>query len=104
LYDRADVDKESLIAPDVLGRYAADAACAVDGVAGLFDGKPVRVTGDEDTLAVAFALELEWGRNAADVAREVQKRVSDYLAEMANVTPASVDVVFHSVTAPPPKR
>ena len=103
------MDADSLISPDVLARYAADAACEVEGVGGLADGplhrgKAVSVSGDEDTLAVSFALELEWGHNAAEVAGEVQKRVSEYLAKMANVTPAAVDVLFASVTGPPPKR
>ena len=93
-----------MISPDVLARYAADAAREVEGVAGLSDGKAVAVSGDEDTLAIAFTLELEWGRSAAEVAREVQRRVSDYLKQMADVTPASVDVVFDGVTPPPPKR
>jgi uncharacterized alkaline shock family protein YloU len=93
------------ISPDVLARYAADAAREVEGVAGLTDGaKSVGVSGDEDTLAIAFTLRLEWGRNAAEVAREVQRRVSEYLSQMADVTPASVDIVFDGVTPPPPKR
>ena len=102
------MDADSLISPDVLARYAADAAREVDGVAGLSGrlkpGKAVAVAGDEDTLSVTFTLELEWGKSAAEVAREVQKQVSEYLAKMADVTPASVDVVFDAVTPPPPKR
>jgi uncharacterized alkaline shock family protein YloU len=102
------VDADSLISPDVLARYAADAACEVDGVAGLsgrlHPGKAVAVAGDEDTLSVTFTLELEWGHSAAEVARDVQKQVSDYLARMVSVTPASVDVLFDSVAPPPPKR
>ena len=101
------MDADSLSSPDVLARYAADAACEVDGVAGLsgrHQGKAVAVAGDEDTLSVTFTLELEWGKNAAEVAREVQKQVSDYLARMADVTPASVDVLFDAVSPPPPKR
>jgi uncharacterized alkaline shock family protein YloU len=102
-------DADSAISPDVLARYAADAAREVDGVAGLAEspmqrGKAVAVTGDEDTLAVQMVLALEWGRGAADVAVEVQKRVSEYLSRMANMTPASVDVVFDAVGPPPPKR
>ena len=100
---------EPSISPDVLARYAGDAAKEVDGVEGLADGalhrgKAVEITGDEDTLAVGLALELTWGRSAAEVAGEVQKRVAEYLARMAHVTPASVDVVFDAVSAPPPKR
>jgi uncharacterized alkaline shock family protein YloU len=101
------MDADSLISPDVLARYAADAAREVDGVAGLSGRHPekaVAVAGDEDTLSVTFTLELEWGKSAAEVAREVQKQVSDYLAKMAHVTPASVDVLFDAVSPPPPKR
>src|SRR5262245_35761703 len=97
------------ISPDVLARYAGDAAKEVDGVSGLADGalhrgKAVEVSGDEDTLAVGLSLELTWGASAAEVADEVQRRVTDYLARMAQMTPASVDVVFAAVSAPPPKR
>jgi uncharacterized alkaline shock family protein YloU len=100
---------DSAISRDVLARYAADAARDVAGVAGLADGptarrKAVAVSGDDDTLAVGMILALEWGRSAAEVAAEVQRRVSEYLARMANVTPASVDVVFDAVSAPPPRR
>lgn len=103
------MDAESAISPDVLARYAGDAAQEVDGVAGFASShrgraKPVAISGDEDTLAVSMQLELEWGRSAASVAVEVQKRVSDYLGRMANMTPASVDVVFDAVSSPPPKR
>lgn len=101
--------ERSLISPDVLARYAADAAREIEGVAGLavsplHRGKGVTVSGDEDTLTVAVSLELEWGRSAAEIAQEVQRRVAEYLGRMANVSPASVDVVFDAVSPPPPKR
>ena len=81
------------ISPDVLARYAGDAASEVDGVAGLASShrsraKVVAISGDADTLAVSMLLE----------------RVSEYLARMADMTPASVDVVFDAVSSPPPKR
>jgi uncharacterized alkaline shock family protein YloU len=104
------VPAEPAISPDVLARYAGDAAREVEGVAGPApshrSGRPraVAISGDDDTLAVAMQLELEWGSSAADVASEVQRRVSEYLARMANVTPASVDVTFDTVSSPPPKR
>lgn len=98
-----------LIAADVLARYAADAALEVAGVAGLANrplnrGKPVSVSGDEDTLAVALDLELEWGQSSAEVGMEVQRRVSEYLEKMAKVTPASVEVVVGAISPPPPRR
>jgi uncharacterized alkaline shock family protein YloU len=97
------------ISVEVIAQYAGDAAKQVDGVSGLADGplhrgKAVEITGDADTLAVGLNLELAWGRSAAEVAGEVQRRVSEYLARMAQVTPASVDVAFDAVSAPPPKR
>jgi uncharacterized alkaline shock family protein YloU len=101
--------EHAMISADVLARYAGAAACEVSGVAGLAEsglqrGKSVAVSGDEDTLAIELSLELAWGRSAHEVAVEVQRRVSEYLARMANVTPAAVDVVFDAVSAPPPKR
>ena len=100
---------QPFISLDVLARYAGEAAREVDGVAGLAEGtlhrgKAVEVSGDEDTLAVGLSLQLAWGRSSAEVAAEVQRRVSEYLARMARMTPAAVDVVFDSVSAPPPKR
>jgi uncharacterized alkaline shock family protein YloU len=98
-----------LIAPDVLARYAADAAREVAGVAGLADGrmhrgKAVVVSGDEETLAVALALELEWGHSASEVGSEVQRRVAEYLQRMADVSLATIDVVVAGIGPPPPKR
>ena len=99
----------SLIAADVLARYAADAALGVSGIAGLANGplnrgKSVSVAGDEDTLAIVLVLELEWGQSSAEVGKEVQRRVSEYLERMANVLPASVEVVVGAVSSPPPRR
>ena len=101
--------EQPLISHEVLARYAGEAAREVDGVAGLADGplhrgKAVEIFGEEDTLEVGLSLELAWGRSSAEVAGEVQLRVAEYLARMANVTPTAVDVVFDSVSAPPPKR
>ncbi len=103
------VERRSLIAADVLARYAADAAMGVSGVAGLANGplnrgKSVSVSGDEDTLAIELSLELEWGQSSAEVGKEVQRRVSEYLERMANVLPASVEVVLAAVSPPPPRR
>jgi uncharacterized alkaline shock family protein YloU len=104
-----DQTDQQFISLDVLARYAGEAAREVDGVAGLAEGplhrgKAVEVSGDEDTLAVGLSLELVWGRSSAEVAADVQRRVSEYLSRMASMTPAAVDVVFDSVSAPPAKR
>ena len=49
-------------------------------------------------------VQLEWGSSAADVAREVQRRVAEYLERMAKLTIASVDVVIAGVGPPPAKQ
>ena len=102
-------ERRSLISADVLARYAADAALGVSGVAGLANGplnrgKSVSVSGDEDTLAIELILELEWGQSSAEVGKEVQRRVSEYLERMANMSPASVEVIVGAVSPPPPRR
>lgn len=101
------MEDRPLISPDVLARYAGDAALEVDGVGALADGglqraKAVVVEGDEQAPAVTLHLELEWGRSAREVGEAARHRVAEYLRSMAGVTPASVDVVFDSVGPPPP--
>jgi uncharacterized alkaline shock family protein YloU len=103
------MQRRPLIASDVLARYAGDAACEVGGVSGLVDGrlqrgKAVRVSGDEDTLAIELSLELEWGWSSTVVGKEVQRSVYEYLERMASVSPASVQVVVGAVSPPPPGR
>ncbi|HSI98725.1 MAG TPA: Asp23/Gls24 family envelope stress response protein [Gaiellaceae bacterium] len=103
------MEGQPLISPDVLARYAADAALEVDGVAGLADGgrhrgKGVDVSGEEQAFAVRLHLELEWGRSASEVGSEVQRRVADYLERMTELKPASVDVVVDAVGSSSGKR
>jgi uncharacterized alkaline shock family protein YloU len=93
----------SSISPDVLARYAADAAREVAGVRGLVgrhDG--VKVTRDDAQLGIELHLALDWGANAATVGVEVQTHVADCLARMADVRPETVDVVvdeWHSASS-----
>lgn len=90
------------ISPEVLARYAGDAACEVAGVAGLAEA--VEISSSIDSTAVTIHLELEWGSPAEDVARKVQTRVAEYLERMASLTVGSVDVVIDGVGAPPAKQ
>src|SRR4029453_11191627 len=88
------VEGHSVISPDVLARYAADAAREVDGVLGLVgrnDG--VKVSREEGRAGVERHLELEWGANAIAVGGAVQAHVADCLARMADVRPDTIDVV-----------
>jgi uncharacterized alkaline shock family protein YloU len=97
------VEGHASISPDVLARYAADAALEVDGVHGLVEShlprhRPVRITTGEDGRAsVELHVVLEWGAVFGPVGSEVQARVTEYLARMADLEPARVDVVVAEV-------
>jgi uncharacterized alkaline shock family protein YloU len=97
------VEGHASISPDVLARYAADAALEVDGVHGLAEShlprrRPVRITvGDDGRASVELHLALEWGAPFGSVGSEVQARVAEYLARMADLEPARVDVVVDEV-------
>ncbi len=93
----------SVIATDVLASYAADAAKDVPGVTELVESalhrhKGVRVLADDDGgLSVELHLAVAWGSSIPEVARGVQRHVAEYLAEMAGVRPAAVNVVVDEV-------
>jgi uncharacterized alkaline shock family protein YloU len=103
------VEGQPQISPDVLARYAGDAAREVPGVSGLAEsqlhrGKGVDVSGSDAATAMTIHVELEWGSSAKAVSGEVQRRVDEYLERMAGLKVASVDVVVEGVGAPPAKQ
>ena len=91
------------ISPDVLAKYAGDAALEVEGVRGLVEShlprhRPVRISVAEDqTVSVELQLVLDWGASFPEVGRVVQERVGDYLARMADLSPARVEVVVGEI-------
>ena len=89
-----------MISPDILARYAADAARGVEGVDDLVPSqlhrhRGVRVLDDRIEVHVRVA----WGASIPEVGREVRQRVADYLRSMANAD-VTVDVVVDEVVAP----
>ena len=82
----------SVISPEVLARYAADAAAEVPGVH-TKQRRGARVTGSEVEVHVV----IDYGANIPDVAAQVQRRVIEYLGQMADVMPSSVAVVVDDV-------
>ena len=96
------MDGPARISPDVLARYAADAAKEVAGVRGLVadrlrrhDG--VRVTETGDAVVVEVHLSVAAGTSIPTMGRDVQGRVAGYLERMAGVAPATVDVIVHEI-------
>jgi len=89
------VEGHSVISPDVLARYALDAAAEVRGVHPKHR-RGARVTGSEVEVHVV----VDFGANIPTVAAEVQERVADYLQRMADLLPASVTVVVDDVARP----
>ena len=91
------MEGHSVISPDVLARYAADAAREVPGVRQVIETplqrRGVKVAGDE----VELHLLVERGAIIPEVAAAVQARVTDYLLRMADVRPAAVNVVVDEV-------
>jgi|SRR5215210_6274480 len=90
------------ISPDVLSRYAADAAREVSGVRALVERplpirRGVRIDSEDGTLRVELHLAVEWGASIPEVGRTVQTRVAEYLARMADIEDATVDVVVEEV-------
>jgi uncharacterized alkaline shock family protein YloU len=86
------MDGHSVISPEVLARYAADAAAEVPGVH-TKQRRGARVNG----LEVEVHVVIDYGASIPDVASEVQKRVVEYLVRMADVKPTAVDVVVDDV-------
>ena len=89
---------DAVVSPDVVARYAADAAREVDGVAGIVEGvrKGIRVEDGEIELHLA----LRWGVSIPEVGSAVQARVADYLERMVDSRPAAVNVVVEEVDGP----
>jgi len=89
------MEGHSVISPEVLARYALDAAAEVRGVHPKHR-RGARVSGGEVEVHVI----VDYGANIPSVAAEVQTRVADYLQQMADVRPSSVHVVVDDVARP----
>ena len=89
------MDGQSVISPEVVARYAADAAREVEGVAAVVEGvrKGIRVDGD----AIVLHLALRDGVSIPAVGEAVQRGVADYLERMTDARPAAVHVVVEEV-------
>jgi uncharacterized alkaline shock family protein YloU len=90
------VADQATIATDILARYAADAAREVEGVRAISGRRGVRITGKEATRFEIHVV-VERGVAIPAVGRTIQERVREYLSSMADVEPASVDIVVDAI-------
>ena len=90
------MDGQATISPDILARYASDAAREVAGVHDLAGRRAVKVDGEH----LEVHLVVDWGASIPEVGAAVRERVREYLARMARVEAAAVDVVVDEVAAP----
>jgi uncharacterized alkaline shock family protein YloU len=100
------MEGHSLISTDILASYAADAALEIDGVTRLVEGtRPrhpgVKFTTTDAGVAVELHIAVAWGVNVPVTGDAVQARVAEYLARMADLTAASVDIVVEDIGPPP---
>ena len=84
-----------MISPEVVARYAADAAYEVDGVARVRKG--TRVEGGE----IELHLSVRWGVSIPEVGTAVQRSVGAYLERMTDSRPSVVNVVVEEVDGAP---
>ncbi len=92
------MEGQSVVSPEVLARYAGDAAREVDGIARMVEGvrKGVRVDGEVVELHIA----VRWGASIPEVGAAVQQHVAQYLERMTGARPAAVNVVVDEVDGP----
>ena len=61
----------------------------------------VKVENDDGVVAVELHLAVDWGVNVPTLGGVVQTRVAEYLGRMADLTPATVDVIVDDIGPPP---
>ena len=97
------MEGQATISTDVLARYAADAAREVAGVRRLAGSsvprrRAVRIASDANgNVRVELHVAVEWGASIPVVGRDVRVRVREYLARMAQIDAATVDVVVDEI-------
>jgi uncharacterized alkaline shock family protein YloU len=90
------MEGQASISPDILARYAGDAAREVDGVRDVRK-RGVKVSGSNGAVRVEIHVNAEWGASIPTLGRDVQLRVREYLLRMADVDQATVNVVVDEV-------
>ena len=96
---------QSVISPEILATYAADAATDVPGVRRLVEShvprhRGVRISEEDGRVVVEVHVAVGWGTSIPAVGSAVQERVRDYLGRMADLEPAAVNVIVDAIETP----
>ena len=91
------MDGTASISTEILERYAADAAREIDGVRDLPGRRSVKVSERDGAIEVELHLAVEWGASIPAIGESVRGRVREYLLRMADVDPASVEVIVDEI-------
>jgi uncharacterized alkaline shock family protein YloU len=91
------VEGSASISTDILARYAGDAAREVAGVLGLHGRRGARIDQEAGRVRVELHLVVAWHAAIPAVGRAVQERVRGYLASMAGIESAAVEVVVDEI-------
>src|SRR5204863_10073044 len=59
-----------------------------------------RISDDNGGITVELRMALDWGAPIPAVGREVQQHVAEYLHRLADVRPATIDVVVDEIGPP----
>jgi uncharacterized alkaline shock family protein YloU len=100
------MDDRAVISPEVLARYAADAAREVEGVRRIADShlrrqRGVKVEATDRGVELEIRVIVDYGHPVSVLGRELQRRVRQYLKVMADVDPVRIEVVVAGVEPSP---
>jgi uncharacterized alkaline shock family protein YloU len=88
---------QATISPDILARYAGDAAREVEGVHAVTGRRGVRVSEADGVVHVEVHLSVEWGASIPATGDAVRARVREYLAHMTKAASVEVSVVVDEI-------
>jgi uncharacterized alkaline shock family protein YloU len=88
---------QATISPDILARYAGDAAREVEGVHAVTGRRGVRVSETDGVVQVEVHLSVEWGASIPATGDAVRARIREYLANMTKAGSVDVSVVVDEI-------
>lgn len=104
------------VSREAIATLAAQAACEVPGVVACYRSpveslasrvkrefvhKGIKVEGSDGAYRLSVHLKVEYGVNLPSLAREVRKKVKEYVEGLTDVRVEEVEVVIEDIEPPP---